>query len=64
MKATNFLLKEKKIFVLDLDAMTRNASKESFAAKFSKDLERFRKNWVGTSMEPEVESLLANAAKY
>jgi tRNA A-37 threonylcarbamoyl transferase component Bud32 len=64
MKATNFLLQDKELYVLDLDAMVRNRSKEKFTEKFSKDLERFRKNWVGTSMEPEVETLLAEAAKY
>jgi tRNA A-37 threonylcarbamoyl transferase component Bud32 len=64
MKATNFLLKDDKIFVLDLDTMTRNTSKGKFMEKFRKDLKRFRKNWVGTSMEPEVRTLLAEAAKY
>jgi len=64
MKATNFLLQDKELYVLDLDAMVRNRSKEKFTENFSKDLERFRKNWVGTSMEPEVETLLAEAAKY
>lgn len=64
MKATNFLIKDKKLHVLDLDAMVRNKSKAKFTEKFSKDLRRFRKNWVGTSMEPEVETLLAEAAKY
>jgi len=64
MKATNFLLKDDKIFVLDLDTMTRNTSKGKFIEKFGKDLKRFRKNWVGTSMEPEVRTLLAEAAKY
>ncbi|MBL4582028.1 MAG: hypothetical protein JKY29_09440 [Gammaproteobacteria bacterium] len=64
MKATNFLLQDKELYVLDLDAMVRNNSRASFVEKFSKDLKRFRKNWVGTSMEPEVETLLADAAKY
>ena len=64
MKATNFLLQDKKLHVLDLDVMKRNSSKAKFAKMFSKDLLRFRKNWVGTSMEPEVESLLVEAAKY
>ena len=64
MKATNFLLQDKKLHVLDLDVMKRNVSKAKFTKMFSKDLLRFRKNWVGTSMEPEVESLLVEAAKY
>ena len=64
MKATNFLLQDKKLVVLDLDAMVRNRSRTSFVEKFSKDLKRFRKNWVGTSMEPELEKLLIDAAKF
>ena len=64
MKATNFMLQDKELYVLDLDSMIRNKSRESFTEKFSKDLKRFRKNWVGTSMEPEVETLLIEAAKY
>ena len=63
-KATNFMIKDGRLFVLDLDAMTRSASKAQFREKFSKDLKRFQKNWVGTSMEPEVETLLAQAAQY
>jgi tRNA A-37 threonylcarbamoyl transferase component Bud32 len=64
MKATNFLLHDKELYVLDLDSMVRSRSRESFTGKFSKDLKRFRKNWVGTSMEPKIETLLAEAAKY
>lgn len=64
MKSTNFLLQDEELYVLDLDSMVRNRSRESFKANFSKDLKRFRKNWVGTSMEPEVETLLEEAEKY
>ena len=64
MKATNFLLQDKELYVLDLDSMVRSRSRESFTGKFSKDLKRFSKNWVGTSMEPKIETLLAEAAKY
>ena len=52
------------IDVLDLDSMVRNRSREGFMAKFSKDLKRFRENWVGTSMESKVKTLLADAEKY
>jgi len=64
MKATNFLIKHNKIYVLDLDVMTRSGSREKFKEKFSKDLKRFRKNWVGTSMAPHVETLLTEVAKF
>ena len=37
MKATNFLLQDKELYVLDLDAMERNRSRSRFVEKFSKD---------------------------
>lgn len=64
MKATNFLIADGKLYVLDLDAMVRSRSTAKFAEKFSRDLQRFRKNWVGTSLEPEIERLLIEAARY
>ena len=64
MKATNFLISDGKLHVLDLDAMVRSRNEDKFSAKFYRDLQRFRKNWVGTSLEPEVEKLLNEAAEY
>lgn len=64
MKATNFLLKDDELYVLDLDSMERSRTKAQFREKFSKDLLRFKKNWVGTSLEPEVDKLLEEAVKY
>ena len=64
MKATNFLVKDGKLNVLDLDAMERSKTKAKFVEKYRKDMMRFRKNWVGTSLEPEVEKLLIEAAEY
>jgi predicted unusual protein kinase regulating ubiquinone biosynthesis (AarF/ABC1/UbiB family) len=64
MKATNFLISDDKLHVLDLDAMVRTNNKKKFAEKYSKDLKRFQKNWVGTSMEPAVDKLLHEAAKF
>ena len=64
MKATNFLVKEKILHVLDLDAMVRHRTDAKFKEKFSKDLQRFRKNWLGTLLEPEVDKLLSEAAEY
>ena len=37
-------------------------SNDSMIGIFSKDMQRFRKNWVGTSLQPEVEKLLIEAA--
>ncbi len=64
MKATNFLLSDGKLHVLDLDAMERSRTKAKFAEKFCKDMARFQKNWVGTSLEPEIEKLLIEVAEY
>ncbi len=64
MKATNFLIRDGRLNVLDLDAMERSRTEAKFAEKFSRDIKRFRKNWVGTSIEPEIEKLLHEAAEY
>jgi len=64
MKATNFLIKQNKVYVLDLDAMTRTESREKFKDMFSKDMKRFQKNWEGTSMAPHIETLLTEVAKF
>ncbi len=64
MKATNFLLKGKQLYVVDLDAMVRNKSERRFLEKFGKDLKRFQKNWLGTTIEPEIEQLLQQAKKF
>lgn len=63
MKATNFLIKADRLYVLDLDAMERSRTSAKFLEKYSKDMKRFRKNWVGTSLEPEVENLLKDVAE-
>ncbi len=64
MKATNFIIKEKQLYVLDLDAMVRNKSARIFTEKFAKDLRRFQKNWLGTSLEPGAEQLLQEVKNY
>ena len=64
LKGSNFLIHNHKIWVLDLDAMERSRTESKFAEKFSRDIKRFRKNWVGTSIEPEIEKLLHEAAEY
>ncbi len=64
MKATNFLLKEKQLYVVDLDAMLRNKSERRFSEKFAKDLTRFQKNWLGTTLESGIEQLLQQAKKF
>ena len=64
MKATNFLVRNGTLHVLDLDAMERSRTKAKFREKFGRDLTRFQKNWVGTSIEPEIEKLLIEVAEY
>ena len=64
MKATNFLIKNGKLYVLDLDSMERSRTNAKFLEKYGKDLKRFRQNWVGTSLEPEVDKLLIEVAEH
>lgn len=58
MKATNFIYENNELFVLDLDAMRRHSSTKKFDAKYSKDLARFRRNWIGTRLEAGVNDLI------
>lgn len=58
MKATNFIFKDELLYVLDLDAMKRHESDEGFGKKYTKDLERFRKNWQGTRLAKSAEELV------
>jgi len=45
MKATNFILSEQGAVVIDLDAMQRHGSPESFHRAQRRDLARFMRNW-------------------
>ena len=45
MKATNFIVTEKGVSVLDLDAMHQESDSRRFAKAAEKDLKRFAKNW-------------------
>jgi tRNA A-37 threonylcarbamoyl transferase component Bud32 len=45
-KATNFLVENKKISVLDLDSVTWYKKERRWKKAFAKDLARFRKNWL------------------
>ena len=57
MKATNFIVSNNKLYVLDLDAMRRHESRSESSRKIRTDLARFRKNWLGGSLESAVESM-------
>lgn len=45
MKATNFLITDQGLVVLDLDAMYQESDQRRFANAFGKDMKRFAKNW-------------------
>src|SRR5690606_41696891 len=45
MKATNFLVTDDQLLVLDLDAMRQEPDKQRFKTAFSKDMKRFADNW-------------------
>lgn len=59
MKATNFLVHNERLYVLDLDAMHRHCSAARAAPLLLQDIERFQRNWVGTRFEQPVMELLA-----
>jgi len=58
MKATNFIIHDKRLYVLDLDAMRRHQSRKVFAQKFSADLARFRKNWLDSPLGLPVDLMI------
>lgn len=58
MKASNFILQDDKLYVLDLDAMQRYKSKDAFINLMQKDRERFSQNWQGSKFEPVVKNML------
>lgn len=64
MKATNFLIKDKQLYVLDLDVMMRNNSELKFSEKFAKDMKRFQRNWLGSSLESGMNKLLLEVEKF
>ncbi|MBL4821712.1 MAG: hypothetical protein JKY98_12100 [Gammaproteobacteria bacterium] len=47
LKTSNFIFANNTLYVLDLDAMTRHKSEDSFRKLFNKDLNRFAANWTG-----------------
>ncbi|MCB1648960.1 MAG: hypothetical protein H7A05_07930 [Pseudomonadales bacterium] len=49
MKATNFLLTDRGLTVLDLDGMYQESDQRRFAKASAKDLQRFAKNWENDS---------------
>jgi tRNA A-37 threonylcarbamoyl transferase component Bud32 len=50
-KATNFLIKDNELWVLDLDAMQECSSPTRFQKLFQADRERFLRNWQS---QPEL----------
>jgi len=54
MKATNFLVKDDKIFVIDYDGMLEHHSKRRFDLLFQKDKARFFRNWQNRAWLAEL----------
>ena len=60
MKATNFLVTDQGLTVLDLDGMFQESDQRRFAKAFGKDLQRFAKNWENDpEREQQVLTMLA-----
>jgi tRNA A-37 threonylcarbamoyl transferase component Bud32 len=60
MKASNFIYSGGILYMLDLDAMQRHKSRQKFMVLFSRDMVRFRKNWIGSKLEPLVNRLFVD----
>jgi tRNA A-37 threonylcarbamoyl transferase component Bud32 len=56
MKATNFILSERGAVVIDLDAMRKHDTAESFHRAQRRDLRRFMRNWEAC---PETRTMFA-----
>jgi len=64
-KATNFMVVNDKVFVIDLDAVRFHTSKRAFTRTFDKDIHRFLRNWenqpkIKALFEKELHLLLSN----
>ncbi len=60
MKASNFIYRNKQLYVLDLDAMRRRGNNSMFFRAHRKDRERLKKNWQGTWLEEAFQRLDPN----
>ena len=49
MKASNFIISEKILFVIDLDTLQWHSSENAMNRAFAKDIERFMENWQGNT---------------
>ena len=56
-KATNFIVSNRKLFVIDLDAMREHQFRWRFRRAFRRDLKRFRQNWTDS---PIIDKLFLN----
>lgn len=59
MKATNFLITEQGLSVLDLDGMYQEPDLRRFAKASEKDLQRFAKNWKDSAKAQQVMAMLS-----
>lgn len=63
MKASNFIISDERLYVLDLDAMRQHRTERAAQRELEKDRERFRRNWNGTLFAPAVEQMLGELVK-
>lgn len=62
MKATNFIVVDERVQVIDLDSVRWHRSEKSFIKAFRQDLQRFMENWHGNNWS-HFEQLLSPFAK-
>ena len=57
-KATNFLLDDGALSIIDLDSMALHSTEQHYQRAFTKDQQRFLKNWLS---DARVEAVMAKA---
>ncbi len=59
-KATNYIIAGSELYITDLDSMREHLSKKLFRRAFTRDLDRFMRNWADL---PEIENIFREELK-
>lgn len=58
-KLSNFIVHDNELYVMDLDAMRRYRSRGRFLKLYAEDLQRFARNFQGTTLQVAADELVA-----
>lgn len=59
MKASNFIYRNKQLYVFDLDAMSRHRSRAKAQKLIQKDINRFARNWINSPVNSAVQKMIS-----